>query len=692
MLIGLALLLVVPLLAAAGAWLWFDPAMVRTRLQDAAARATGKQLLIDGPITLGWGPQLRLRSVRLLNPPGLSRPDLVRVDTAEVGVSLLPLLSGRVVLHGVRLDGVDVLLERDADGRGNWERPPAPVSTEPAAPAPTPGRRMDVSVESAAVTDLTLRYREAGRTYLAEIPRLTLADGRSLAGQLVLAGVPVAVEGTGPFPLHLQLAADRVPAGALAFEKARLTLTAAGPDAPVLLAGEGTLGGAPASVTVAAGSLRRVMQDGIVDRVSAALAGATAVVEGRIETRVPGGNATLRAHVPSAAALGAALGQAWPDWHDGDLVARVARTATGATVAGTAALAGSDTAFDLALGWPGLRVDGSVTANRIDLDAFLPRPAPAVPSAAAPASSPAPSPEPPVATTRPLPFDILHRGSGDLRLTVATLHWHGTDMIGLGAHVVLTGGTLTIDPAHAVLGGGPIDARLLADMGSHRVSFSLLAPGSDTAALAAWAGLPVAITGRAELDVALDGSGADASALLAGLTGRAGLALVGGSADLSAIPGLGAAIAQGTRGLPMPALNGLDGQTRIRCLALRTDFAAGQATVAAFVLDTPRLTAVGEGTAGLVDRTLAVRLRPAIAVGGASVSVPLRIGGTWAAPAIKMENEGGRAAVSIAQGAEGDLCGPALALARSGRPGPAPPPPDAPKPAKPADLLRSFLR
>ena len=123
---------------------------------------------------------------------------------------------------------------------------------------------------------------------------------------------------------------------------------------------------------------------------------------------------------------------------------------------------------------------------------------------------------------------------------------------------------------------------------------------------------------------------------------------------------------------------------------------SGQANVATFVLDTPRLTAVGEGAAGIVDRTLALRLRLAIPVGGGSVLVPLRIGGVWAVPTVKVENDSGRAAVSIAQGeargADGDLCGPALALARNGRPGPAAPAADAPKAAKPADLLRSFLR
>lgn len=705
-LIGLAILVLVPLLLIVAARIWFDPAMIRAQLQDATTRATGKQLVIDGPVTLGWGPRLRVQGLRLLNPPGASRPDLARAASAEIGVAVLPLLSGRVVLRGVQLDGVDVLLERDGDGRGNWERPPAPASaglnkpaSEPASAAP--GRRPEVSVESAALTNTTITYRDAGRTLVAEVPRLMIADGHSLAGQLVLAGVPMAIAGTGPFPLAVTLTADHVPFGTLALDAARLTLTAAGPDAPVSLDGAATVGSAPLTMSVRAANLQSVLLDGVLDRASVTLAGATAMAEGRIETRVPGGDVALRVLVPAVAPLGTALGQSWPDWHGGDLTMRVARTAAGATLAGNATLAGSDAAFQLALEWPAWRVDGTVSSNRIDLDALLPLRALAVagPATEPPAAAPSPTAPPPTAPAPPprtLPFDMLTRGAGDVRLTVATLHWHGTDMTGLGAHAVLDGGTLTIDPAQAILGSGPLTAQLVATAATRRLSVSLLAPGSDAAAVAAWAGLPPAIAGRAELDVALDGTGADGPAMLASLTGPAGLALVGGTADLAAIPGLGAAIAQVTRGLPIPGAGGLDIQTRIRCLAVRTDLAAGQANVATFVLDTPRLTAVGEGAAGIVDRTLALRLRLAIPVGGGSVLVPLRIGGVWAVPTVKVENDSGRAAVSIAQGeargADGDLCGPALALARNGRPGPAAPAADAPKAAKPADLLRSFLR
>ncbi len=696
LLIALAAIVLVPILTATAtataAWLWFDPAVIRAHLQDSFARATGKGLVIDGPITLGWGARLRIEGLRLLNPPGLSRPDLARAASAEIGVALLPLLWGRVVLRGVRLDGADMLLERDAAGRGNWERPPAPAATNtpvPKAPARRP--RLEVVLDSATATNVTVAYRDAGRVWTVAVPRLAVADGRSVTGQVVLAGVPITVAGNGPFPLAVQLTADRVPVSELTFANVRLTLAVEAPDAPLRIDGAGTLGGAPVTLAAGASSLGAAAQ-GSLDRVSLSLGEATIAATGKIGLRAM--DAQLGVRVSSVAAVGTALGRMWPDARDGTMQMHVVRNGAAVTLSGTAALAGSDAAFQLAASWPRPRLEGSVTSNRLDLDQLFAPPtsqvsaAPAATPPAATATSPAPAPEPP----RPLPFATLNRADGDVQLTVATVRWHGTDVTGVTGRAVLGGGVLgggvlTLDPVHAIVGGGPVDARLVADAAAQRVTVTMLTPGVDLRAAAALAGNAAAISGRGELDLALDGTGADAPALLATATGRIGLALVGGEADLSAIPGLQAAITQVTRGAMAP----IEGRTPIRCLALRGNLAAGRAAVAALVLDTPRLTLNGDGEVGLADRTLALQLHPAIAVGGTSVSAPVRVTGTWAAPVIKMENDGGRASLSIAPTQGADLCGPALALARNGRAGPLPPA-DKPKPTKPADLLRSLLR
>ena len=688
----IALAVVVPGLIAVNAWL-FNSANVRAMLQDAATRAAGRPVVIDGPITVTWRSRLRIEGLRLLAPPGLSRPELARVGSAEIGVAWLSLLSGRIELRGVQLDTVDVLLERDGTGRGNWERPPASAPTGQPGTASAPGRRMEVSLDSAIITHATLAYRDAGRTWTAQMPRGAIEDGRRVAADLVLDGVPVRVTGTGPFPWALQVTADRVPVGAMAADAVRLTLTADGPDTPVRLDGTGTVGGVPATLAATAPSLRSVAADGVLDRISLALGDATAVAEGRLDLRRP--DIAVRAHVPSVATLGAALGLVWPDWHGGEATVKLTRTSTGASMVGTAVLAGSDVAFRLGVGWPRWQLDGTIDAGVLDLDPLLIRPAAPVAASEALVTGPAVSgPVPPVtaAPPRPLPFSALTEADGDVRLTAGTLRWRKTDFTSLTAHAVLEHGTLIIDGAHAMLGGGPVDAHLVAGATPPHASLTLEAPGSDAAAIEQLAGVAPAVTGRAELDVSLDGTGPDWPSLLASATGRVGLAMVGGEADLAAIPGLTAGLAQISRGTPLPAKGAVPGRTPIRCLALRADLADGHATLAALVLDTPRLTSTGEGIVDMADRTLALRLRPSVAVGSVTVSSPLRVTGPWAKPAVKMDGDGGRAGISIATVSEPDQCGPALTLARNGRPGAMPPAPEPPKSTKPADLLRSLLR
>ena len=690
LLIGIAVILCVPMLAAAAVWLWVDPAVVKARLQDGALRATGRPLTIDGPVTLLWGltPRLRVEDMRLANPPGLSRPDMATVQSAELGVAILPLLSGRAELRGVRLHGVNVLLERDAAGVGNWERPAPAMTSGPAPPGPAQ-RRMAVTLGAATLTDAMLGWRDAGRTTMAQVPRLVFQDG-ALNGTITLAGVTIKLSGTTA-PLHLEAETGEVALRGMVLTHPVLLLSQAGDS--VTLAGTGMLGTAATQLDVKASSLAAALR-GELERAQITMGEARLVAAGRF---TPGAmDATVTTTVPDLAALGQVTGVTLPALHtlpalrilsalralSADL--RVQTAGAGLHVTGMARAGTSAAVLDVLLAARSVR--GTVSADRIDLDewttpaASQTPPLQAPPAAISPAAiSPAAiSPTPP----RPIPWAALSAGEGDVALTVGTLRWHKTDVTAVNARAVLAAGHLVLEPVHASLGGAPADARLVADAPSQRLGVTVLAPGLPAAAVLAMAGLPPMVSGPAELDLDLTATGADGPALLASLTGRLGLAMVGGDADLALIPGL----AQATRDLPMAAA----GRTRLRCVALRTDSAAGQATLAALLLDSPRLTLTGEGSVSLANRTLALQLRPVVGIGSARVAVPVRVTGPWAAPAWKMEGDGGRAQVTIGD-AGADSCAPALLLARNGRAGPGPSQ-DAPKPPRPADLLRSLLR
>lgn len=69
---------------------------------------------------LALRPTLSVRDLRIANPPWASRPDFVTAASGEGRLDLVALWKGRVEMRAMRLEGVDLLLERNAQGEGNW--------------------------------------------------------------------------------------------------------------------------------------------------------------------------------------------------------------------------------------------------------------------------------------------------------------------------------------------------------------------------------------------------------------------------------------------------------------------------------------------------------------------------------------------------------------------------------------------
>ncbi len=191
-------------LAAAGAtaaWLAFDPASLKPRVEAAVLRATGRALSLDGPLRLTLLPQpgFSAQDVALANLPGGSRPQMVTARRLAARFSLGALLRGRIEVTGLLLDGPDLLLERTPSGP-NWVFAPRP-SAEPAAPAQpaeAPRRARPLDIRALRVTDGRIAW---GGTALA-IPSLAATqDATSVHVEASLAhdGAPFALQAdTGP--------------------------------------------------------------------------------------------------------------------------------------------------------------------------------------------------------------------------------------------------------------------------------------------------------------------------------------------------------------------------------------------------------------------------------------------------------------------------------------------------------------
>jgi AsmA protein len=168
-LIAIAAVIVIAVGAGAVFIARFDPNTLKPQIADAVKRATGRDLVLTGKIGLKvslW-PTIEVKDVAFANPPGFSRPQMATLQSMQLELGLLPLLSSRIEIDHLVLIHPDILLETNAAGQTNWqltpEAPPASQApAQPGTPAGTsPGKaKTSVSVNAIRIEDGTVAYRD----------------------------------------------------------------------------------------------------------------------------------------------------------------------------------------------------------------------------------------------------------------------------------------------------------------------------------------------------------------------------------------------------------------------------------------------------------------------------------------------------------------------------------------------------
>lgn len=211
-LIAIAVVVVLAVGAGAVAISRFDPDSLKPRIEEAVKRATGRDLALNGPITLKpslW-PAIQAADVAFANPPGFSRPQMATLQGLELQLGLLPLLTGRYEIDRLVLIHPDILLETDAAGTPNWRMTP---EVSPAAPAGSraqaaPGQKTKavVSIDTVRIEDGVLAYRN-GRTGVVSTLGLP-----SLEATAASPNSPMHIEADGSYDATaFHLAADTGP-------------------------------------------------------------------------------------------------------------------------------------------------------------------------------------------------------------------------------------------------------------------------------------------------------------------------------------------------------------------------------------------------------------------------------------------------------------------------------------------------
>jgi AsmA protein len=191
-LLGLGLLGLLLIIVALGFALThlFDPNDYKDEIRQLARDKAHVELTLNGDI--GWslfpwlGLELHEASIATLNKPKEPFADLQMLG---LSVRVLPLLRREVQMSDVRVEGLNLTLNRDEQGHGNWEDigKPLPAQTDPTASAPAPAeqpsvpaeasseRSVKLDIDSLTVNNARVHYTDAktGQSYTAESIQLS---------------------------------------------------------------------------------------------------------------------------------------------------------------------------------------------------------------------------------------------------------------------------------------------------------------------------------------------------------------------------------------------------------------------------------------------------------------------------------------------------------------------------------------
>ena len=420
-------------------------------------------------------------------------------------------------------------------------------------------------------------------------------------------------------------------------------------------------------------------------------------------------NLAVSAATPDLAALSSLLGRPLPRLTNVTFSGQVADAGTLAQgIALTNASFSSDQGdlrgdLSLMAGQPPT-IKGTLTSNRLDLDALqaaepAPQAAPGAPAPSAPsAKTAAPAPRSGhLFPDTPLPFGALRTVNADLHLTVGALTVRGETWRNATVGLALDGGRLRVDPLQAQLPAGALNGAITADatQAAPPVTIRLNAPAVGLAPLLAMLRAPQVASGTANVQADLHGAGESPHAIAATLGGTASISMSGGTINTELRQKLaGPAL---TRINPA-ALLVHGGTTDIRCLNVRMNAQNGQAKLDPIALSSGLISTTGSGTLNLGAETMDLHLRPQGRIGGTGFQVPLTVTGSFADPHAVLNDTGAaqagvEAVISILSGKK--VPGVAAPPAVSCGPGAAEHAPAAAAPAKPlnpAAILQQFLR
>jgi AsmA protein len=607
-----------------GVWLLADPNQYKGRIAAAVKESTGRELHLSGDIKLSVFPwiALELGPATLGNPEGFGEEPFLSFAHASVRVKLLPLLRKRLQVARVDIDGLDVRLRKNAEGRGNWQDADLKVQLVPKADADHPVPRAWALLGRLSVQHGRVSY--AGTT----LENINLETGSTAADQVT--------------PVRASFDANRGIPGEQISMNAQFNLSE---DAKALqwrfaavnLSGTLTRPGAdrPTHWDLSAPLLQVSLTQQTLVLPAFAMSYAGAHVNGQVsaihmlDNLSMTGSATLAPLVLREFAP--RLGVTLPTTRDAKALSALSATthfAYGANAVSMdhVALRLDDTELQGHIQFPtGATgaIEFDMWADQVDLDRYrAPQGATADEPSAAAGSS-------------PTPLNVR----GTLQLKAA--HLARMDFSDLRVNLLAEDNVIRLFPIEAQIDGGRYSGDITFDRRGAVPTLSVdeHLTGVDMARLLSGSAQKGRLSGRATLNLKATARGATVDAFLKTLSGHLEANLADGALEgIDVGYEVGRAQALIDKSAPPPRAN--TGRTQFEVFQTSAQIADGVAETHDLNIVSSALKVSGQGSANLSSKAIDFKLLAAVATAPArTTDIPLKVTGTYSAPTVRPDIE-----------------------------------------------------
>ena len=141
---------------------FFDLNRLRGPLSTMVSDKLERPFAIRGDLDVAWSwtPKATINDIELDNASWGSRPEMFTLDRAEVSLQIPDLFKGHLVLPEIRVSKPRLLLEKNAEGKANWDFGVLPKEEEKKPAGPSISRRWFPKIDRLAIDDGKLVFRD----------------------------------------------------------------------------------------------------------------------------------------------------------------------------------------------------------------------------------------------------------------------------------------------------------------------------------------------------------------------------------------------------------------------------------------------------------------------------------------------------------------------------------------------------